>query len=395
MLLAAGFPPLAFAWTKLPLVGAGNFSRYLLISALALALAGALGVETLLRAQRSRRYVAGALGLGVVSLLVGGWQVPTAVLWAVVASAPLLLSRGRGAAGSLILLIVLFDLVPWARDLVPRSPSTLWVESTPLLDRLRAKTDDLDPWRLAAPDGDFAPHVSTLYGLSDIRPNNAIMPNALGEVLAATLHEPTRPFGFVLGGARPEHPLLDFLNVRFFVSRNALGAVPGFTLLYDGAGEKWHLYRNTEALPRYFLVSRLRLVPADGVLDALRDLADAETVIARRGDLDWTEPETAWPIDAVKILDHSDGKVELSVPGTGDRLLATSLAHPSGWSAQSGRGERLARTTINGAFAGFTVPSGVERLTLSFSPPGLVPGALISLLSALALLGLVSVKRRP
>jgi uncharacterized membrane protein YfhO len=65
------------------------------------------------------------------------------------------------------------------------------------------------------------------------------------------------------------------------------------------------------------------------------------------------------------------------VPGSGDRLLATSLPQPEGWKA--GGMETL---VVNGAFLGVHVPAGASRVELRFQPPGFLPGVLLGLLAA-------------
>jgi uncharacterized membrane protein YfhO len=73
---------------------------------------------------------------------------------------------------------------------------------------------------------------------------------------------------------------------------------------------------------------------------------------------------------------HSPGRAVLEVPGSGDRLLATSLPQPEGWTAVG-----METVVVNGAFLGVHVPAGASRVELRFRPPGFLPGVLLGLLA--------------
>jgi uncharacterized membrane protein YfhO len=83
----------------------------------------------------------------------------------------------------------------------------------------------------------------------------------------------------------------------------------------------------------------------------------------------------------VSVASLSPGRIELDVPGSGDRLLATSLPMPEGWKAGP-----LETVVVNGAFLGVHVPPGVSRVDLRYSPPGFLAGVLAGAASGLAVL---------
>jgi len=90
----------------------------------------------------------------------------------------------------------------------------------------------------------------------------------------------------------------------------------------------------------------------------------------------------------VRVASLSPGRIALEVPGSGDRLLATSLLMPEGWKAGP-----FETVVVNGAFLGVHVPPGASRVELRFIPPGFVAGLAIGGLSLLATVLLVLLRR--
>nr|HRC86773.1 YfhO family protein [Thermoanaerobaculia bacterium] len=88
--------------------------------------------------------------------------------------------------------------------------------------------------------------------------------------------------------------------------------------------------------------------------------------------------------EPVEIRLLEPGRVRLRVPGTGRRLLASSVPGPEGWQA-SAAGQRLPTLAVNGAYLGVVVPSGVAEVEFDYTPPGLWLGLTISCAAALAL----------
>ena len=91
----------------------------------------------------------------------------------------------------------------------------------------------------------------------------------------------------------------------------------------------------------------------------------------------------------VRLAALAPGRITLDVPGSGDRLLATSLLFPEGWSAGP-----FETVVVNGAFVGVHVPPGASRVELRFVPPGLVAGLWIGGLSLVGTALLVAHARR-
>jgi hypothetical protein len=123
------------------------------------------------------------------------------------------------------------------------------------------------------------------------------------------------------------------------------------------------------------------------VLDGFGGKRDAQRVahVAEepRG---WLPAPQSWQADAVRPLRGHFGDFELRIGGVGERLLATSLPGPRGWSARTGDGGALRTLTVDGAFVGVRVPAGVDRVRLRYLPPGLWAGVAAAAIGALGLL---------
>lgn len=418
VLLAARFLPFYWLLGPVPLGGALAVDRFLPAAALPLALLAALGLDELVR--RGRRAAASwALMLAAASASL--WvrhDPPLVALWLLIAlgvlglvlarlsdrsytpraSAPATVPAAfppagrRGAPGwapgwrracslSLLALASLLDLGSWGRDALPRGHRELFYPRTPLVTAI-ASTVEGGPWR--AVGGGFAvyPSLLPMYGIADVRIDN---PLALAEQLRP-LSEifDFRPEGrrYKSGFRHLDHPFLDFLNVRAVILA-APAAAPGKLELVNG-GASPRVFRNPSALPRFFLPVGAELRGRDDALAGIQELRDARRVVLLREEVGgWRAPERPWDPAAVRILRARRGAVSLLLPADGEKLLATSLPFPAGWTAAA-EGRALRRVVVNTAYLGVVVPPGVARVDLAFLPPGFRLGAVLSVLGALA-----------
>lgn len=143
----------------------------------------------------------------------------------------------------------------------------------------------------------------------------------------------------------------------------------------------YRLYRNPDALPRWFLPSAAQVIRQGDVERWVAALKDPRRVaVFDRRAAGWVGER-----GEVRAVSRSPGRIALDVPGSGDRLLATSLLMPEGW-----RAGPLEILVVNGAFAGVHVPPGISRVELRFLPPGFAAGLVIGGLSLLATILLVA-----
>ena len=388
LVLASRFVPLEQLLFRIPPLRVPELSRMLPFGCLGLAVAAALGVEQLRRARRRARAGRGRLrrvGAGAAAHAAmgrrragGSSRRPGVGSWRCAASPPAsrcspprcsstsCLGGGRSCR-------------PRTRRASTRSPA----RSAPSSAELRH-----GPWRAVAEDLLVYPSLLPVYGIADVRPHN---PLAVREQLAVL----GRAFGFAPGGAyesyfsrfgNVEHPLLDFLNVRVVLTNPYLPAKRRLERVYGPDPRVFEVMRNPDALPRWFLPTAAEAVPKRRVLDWIGGLVDARRVALLAEETHgWLPAPRAWQADAVRALREVPGDLELRVGGAGERLLATSLPGPRGWSARGGDG-KLPLLTVNGAFLGVRVPAGVERVRLRYVPPGLWPGVALAVAGALGLL---------
>jgi hypothetical protein len=377
LLLTAGFLPCRWLLGVLPLGGALAFNRFLPAAALPLALLAALGLDEILRRGNAFR---GALVLIAASAsLCVRHDPPLIALWLLIVLA-LVLARWRHAWGAgLLALAALLDLGSWGRDVVPRGHRELFYPRTELVTAIASAVDG-GPWRAVAGGFGIYPSLLPMLGIADVRIDN---PLALDEQLRP-LSEifDFRPEGrrYKSGFRNLDHPFLDFLNVRAVILAPSAAVPRRLELMRTAAA--WRVFRNPSALPRYFLPVGAETRGQDDALSGIREMRDARRVVLSREEIgDWHAPERPWEPAAVRILSTRRGKVSLLLPPAGERLLATSLPFPAGWTAAA-EGQALRRVRVNTAYLGVVVPPGVARVELAFAPPGFRMGAALSLLAA-------------
>jgi hypothetical protein len=393
LVLASRFVPLEQLLFRIPPLRVPELSRMLPFGCLGLAVAAALGIEQLRRARRRVLPAAVAcVALAPALLLTPRWEI--AVLAAGAAAGFWLLALRRVPAGIAVLAaVLLLDLVPWARPQLPAADAASFY---PLTGTLRAVKREMrhGPWRAVAEDRLVYPSLLPVYGIADVRPHN---PLAVREQLAVL----GRAFGFAPGGAlesyfsrfgNVEHPLLDFLNVRVVLTNPYLPAKRRLERVYGPDPRVFLVMRNPDALPRWFLPTTAEALPKRRVLDWIGGLADARRVALLAEETHgWLPAPRAWQADAVQPLREVPGDLELQVGGAGERLLATSLPGPRGWSARrASDGGELPVLTVNGAFLGVRVPPGVERVRLRYLPPGLWAGVALAVAGVLGLIVLAT-----
>jgi hypothetical protein len=401
-LLAAGFFPLRWLVAALPLGRALAMDRFLPAAALPLALLAALGIDQLFGGG-GRPVWAGALLAAASSLLVRH-DAPLLALWSLILLG-VVVGRLRQRSHGLLLFAAaaLVELATWDRDVLPRGHRELFYPRTPLITAIAGGAEGVGgggrdgPWRAVAGGFGIYPSLLPMYGVADVRIDNPL-------ALAQQLRPLAEVFDF-----RPEtrryksafrhleHPMLDFLNVRVVVLADAAMAAPRRLELLRG-DPPLRVFRNPAALPRWFLPTAAETRGGGAAaLQSLREMRDPRRVVlfaSEVGELGgWRPPERPWDPAAVRLLRARRGAVSLALPAAGEKLLATSLPFPAGWSASAPGGRMLRRLTVNTAYLGVVVPPGIGRVDLSFAPPGFAPGMALSALAAIVVAILAGLPR--
>ena len=390
LLVVARWLPLAWLFHAVPLLRVPAWSRLLPVVALALAVAAAFGIDRLLAAGRRvpRAAWVGVAVAAVLSLSVrfDPWVV---ALWALLLASVLAARWRRWAGAAGLGAVLLLDLVPWARRHLPEGRPDLFYPPTPATTLVAREAGPAATGRAVGAHLLIYPSTLAVYGVADVRPHNPLAPAAQLEALDAAFGFSPDASEYFGSFGNVDHPLLDFLNVRAVIGSIALPRPRTLERLDDGSFEPFQVYRNPDALPRWFLTGRVRPIERHdlrrwivGLDDPRRVAVFADEVGAR-----WSPSGTVGEVTAVVA---EPGRLLLSVGGAGERLLATSIPRLDGWRAEAA-GRRLDLITVNGAFLGVRVPPGDPEITeveLRYLPPGLVTGAALALVSALAVAGL-------
>jgi hypothetical protein len=170
---------------------------------------------------------------------------------------------------------------------------------------------------------------------------------------------------------RPESPLLSMLNVAWLVRGSPLpeSEVQAAGLESHGSLEGVWLYRNPLALPRFFLVPRIRRSPGETAtfqMLAQAGFNPAEEAIVE----DIPDDRSGLASSAVTVKSYTPNRIQLSTVTAGNAFLATSEPMYLGWEATvNGKPQPLLMT--NGAFRGLLLGAGPNEITLEYHPPHL------------------------
>lgn len=286
----------------------------------------------------------------------------------------------------LALLILAADLLFFGRGYLATADSEqLFLQSTPLVQRLVDLQDGEQPFRVADLSGALSDNQACVFGIDKAGgydPINLKVTQRRFDALNRREEQSSVAWTLrVEPGFRRE--LLDKLNVRYLVSREpltqkGLQLVETFEPLpvtLQNYGQVRlpgvRLYRNNRAFPRaWFVPGPVSPDPAGGT-----DLAfTAATVIAR-------EPN--------RLLIEADC--------TGAGMLVVSQAWSKGWKADLlGSGEPLTVCLVDDMLTGVMLDrTGKQQVRLFYRPPGLWAGMAISTISLLGLAALVLAGGRP
>lgn len=383
LLLAAQWIPFAHVIYAVSALRAVALSRFLLIGCLSLAIAGGMGLDAL-RRYRSR-WIPAVIALIVAASLslAAHADMFTIALWALIGLSMLAAWKRHswGVAG--FALVLLLDLLPWARGFLPSTDPALFYPRTDYMAVIRTEAATPGgPWRGVGEGQNLFPSLLPVYGVDELRPHNPLVPMPYLRTLQAAFGFAPTTLNYFPSFGGIDHPFLDFLNVRVIAS--SIGSPPAKTLeRIDGDRfPLFRVYRNPDALPRWFLPAGADVIGETDVARWIVSLRDPRRVAV------FDPRAAAWvgQTGVVSASSLSPGRIVLDVPGSGDRLLATSLPQPEGW-----RTDGPEILVVNGAFLGVHVPAGVSRVELRFRPPGFLPGVLLGLA---ALVGTAVLLRR-
>jgi hypothetical protein len=373
LLLAARFLPLAHLLWRVPPLRVPAYARCLMPGALALCVAGAFGLDRLLSPKRLPARAWAALGLAAILSLAVAADRGTLTLWALLAAA-VLVARWRPRWGVLALAAVLLaDLVPWSRSLLPRGNPALFYPRTPYTEAFAREAGNPAVWRGTGGDYLLYPNLLSVYGVADFRPHNPLAPARYLRVLNAAFGFHPTMTSYFSPVQNLDHPLLDFLGVRAVAGSPSVPPSRTLQAIDGGRFAPFTLLRNPDPLPRWFFPRAVDTIGAGEVERWIAGMTDA-----RRVAILWEEAGSWRPAGGESPppppIHATPGHNIHEIPSTGgERLLATSIVWSKGWSARAG-GRSLPVLKTDGAFVGARLPAGPSRVELRFLPPGFVAG---------------------
>ena len=371
---------------KLPLFDIAINEYLVFLAAFGAVALAVLGAQSLEEGRRSAAFAAAALATAAILWLVHGAirpdldvvvDLPNQRLRSMVLAVAPLIAAGaavwalRRRAGTLrvgaVLLLLLAQRRLEAGTIYPDFPSRAFYPPPDALEGLPRGA----PERIVGVGHVLVPDVSSLYELEDVR---AYEPTTLG-----AFHE-TYPLWCV---AQPiwynrvddlKRPFLDFLNVRYAITRLSSEVPPGWRVVRENSGLR--VLENPRVLPRAFVPSSIRFEQnPERQLEALKSIQDfgRQGVVGTPGPPGWS---VNGPAD-VRLTGYTGQSLSLRVDSPREVLVATSIPGWPGWRLRVD-GRRAPLLPYNRAFLAFRVPAGAHEARLDYLPDGFVQGAAIS-----------------
>lgn len=300
-----------------------------------------------------------------------------------------------------LLAFVIGELFNASHDWNPVVPERWISPRTPLLQALDDVTKDIPknaPFRVVANAATFFPNVSALYGYEDVRAHDPMTPGRYVGLLSHVVgYDPGEYFA---RWPDWEHPLLDYLNVRYVITSAGGELPPRFALRYDGSDGR--LFENTQAMPRFFAVRnviidfndasfarRLKELPWRDT--ALLDHLDVEAP-PMRTDFFTPRPASA-PLATAEIVSATATDYRLHVRAPRWSLVTSSVPWWPGWKVER-NGTRAEPIRVNGNFLGFAVPPGELDVRVWYDPWTFRLGSIIAAATLAALVAYGLRKKR-
>jgi Bacterial membrane protein YfhO len=401
------FPVVTDVVCKLPLFDIALNERLIFVTAFALAVLAAFGVERVVD-EGATKGAALAAVVVLVLIVVGNVLLQERLhalhtppeylrLQFLLSLVPLgllaiwLIAR-NGRSGSrtaaVVLGLVLAQRTAEAALLYPVIPSRAFYPPLPLLDPIPRD----QPYRTTSVGFTFVPNVSALYELEDVRGYEAMTFRRLVDTFPLWCVPQPVWFNRV---DDPTKPFLSFLNVRYFLLPDGAEAPAGWPMLASGLGMR--LLENPHVLPRAFVPAHFQVEPDGGRrLQILQGISD----FGRYGVVEGLEgrPRDVWFANgraSVETLSYTPQTFSVAVDAQAPALIATSLTAWPGWRLTID-GRRAGLLGYNHAFLAFAVPAGRHRADLEYMPSGFLAGAAVtgSAIVALAAAGAIRRRRR-
>lgn len=302
--------------------------------------------------------------------------------------------RRKSVWGAALAVVLLAELFVIGYGFFPRVSPTLVAHSTPALDFL-ASDPDLFRITTFGDDKTLAPNMPMLYGLSDIRGYDSIIPRQYVEYMRLVHPQGALRYNQIapIPAGSPEaldSPLLHLLNVKYVVTTQTIDR-PGYTLAYEG---EVRIYENAHVLPRAFLVPRAQVIVDEAERQSALLALDPRQVVIIEEPL--AEPLPAAPPEpfplAVEAIHHTANEVTITVDAAAPAMLVLTDSYFPGWVAHISPADAVDREQeeqaltlyrANGNFRAVQVPEGQHVVRMKYSPDPVKFGLYLSFLGGL------------
>lgn len=305
--------------------------------------------------------------------------------------------RSQAIWGTALAATLVAELFVIGYGFFPRVDPALVAYRTPALEFL-AEAPGLFRITTFGDDKTLHPNTPMLYGLSDIRGYDSIIPRQYVEFMRLLHPQGALPFNQIapIPSGSPEaldSPLLDLLNVKYVVTTQTIER-PGYVLAYEG---EVRIYENIDALPRAFLVPRVRVIPDEAERSAALLTLDPRYEVILEEPL--AEPLPAAPTApvplAVESILHTANEVLITYESPAPAMLVLADSYFPDWvafvrppNAVNPEQEEQALTIYraNGNFRAVQVPAGRHEVRFRYSPNQIKFGLYLSFVAGMVLL---------
>ncbi len=149
------------------------------------------------------------------------------------------------------------------------------------------------------------------------------------------------------------------------------------------------VWRNKSALPRFYLVDKVRHASS---LEEARDLLPFVTDPSTEAVVENLSPEWSGAgrtDSSVRVVSYTNNRIELDLHTTGPSYLVTSEAYYPGWTATLNR-KPAALLATKLAFRGMPIPPGDSRVEMTFRPEYLALSIVLSVIGLGVCIGLLA-----
>ena len=273
---------------------------------------------------------------------------------------------------------------------MPFNPTIIPQRIFPTPGAIQFLKQDHDIYRVSGTDLILNPNSGMVFGISDIRGYDAVVPQRYADLVSRLEGHYRLHFHSLF--VQADSPLFDLLNVKYVLTDQRLDGK--WKLAYEDAGSV-KVYRNTDVLPRAFVVYRAEIV--DNATQSLERVTDSTFNFRKRVVLEempagWTEPlEVPDSTATVQITDYQPNQIRLRVETAADGLLVLTDTYAPGWKALLD-GHLAPVFVADHAFRAVGVPTGTHQIEFVYEPRSFQVGAMVSLvtMAALALVPLIA-----